>query len=556
MLKILFIFTSILFLIFTYISLLTGQQVIEKSNNMVYWVEQKNLIASDDNPGTEKQPFKTISKASSIMQPGDTVIVRSGIYRESIICSHGGTGIDHMITYKAYPGEEVIVKGSDIVTDWKKDNGDIWKKSEWDINSQQVFTDGVSLQQIGKPCNDWPEDWLKSIGKEQEDMKPGTFYYNASFHTLYAWLNDGSEPNKHLMEVSVRPFLFTTNKHNYIHLSGFTFMHTSAPEKLDSRLAAVSIDGYGHLIENNCVLWCSFGGLGGAPEGNAVIRNNICNYNGCYGMDFHGKNWQMIDNETSYNNYRHFNTDWHAGGVKNISPKDVLVIGHKAYNNYGQGIWFDINCQNVRIENCIVAGNSGHGIHYEISSSGTIINNIVFKNGKEGIYISLSNDCLVANNLVFDSFRGIVVGGNPKRGDLMNNEVRNNIVMNCKDALIAIAYDRGIPYTFHNNTSDYNLFWETEEKLPFRHGWSEDRHVYGLKRFQELSKNEQHSIVANPKFLNTPYLNFNLSPDSPAIDVGIEIKTVKKDFFGNSRPYGNGYDIGPVEFIMKGRTDK
>ena len=50
------------------------------------------------------------------MQPGEKVILRRGIYRETIRPLRGGTGKDAMIAYEAYPGEEVQVSGLRLYT--------------------------------------------------------------------------------------------------------------------------------------------------------------------------------------------------------------------------------------------------------------------------------------------------------------------------------------------------------------------------------------------------------------------------------------------------------
>ena len=120
--------------------------------------------------------------------------------------------------------------------------------------------------------------------------------------------------------------------------------------------------------------------------------------------------------------------------------------------------------------------------------------------------------------------------------------------MDCSDSFLVIACDQLLPYKFSNNTSDYNLFWSTENTLSFRHGWSEDRHVKTLEAFKNLSKNEEHSLTADPGFTKSTELNIVLSDKSPAIDAGVTLDKVKKDFFGNMRPMGKGYDIGPYEF--------
>jgi len=78
-----------------------------------FFVAQRHPQASDDNPGSEDRPWKTIGRAAAALEPGDRVVVRQGLYREWVRPARGGTGPKRMITYQAAPGEEVIVSGSE-----------------------------------------------------------------------------------------------------------------------------------------------------------------------------------------------------------------------------------------------------------------------------------------------------------------------------------------------------------------------------------------------------------------------------------------------------------
>ncbi|MGZ3796926.1 MAG: right-handed parallel beta-helix repeat-containing protein [Pseudobdellovibrionaceae bacterium] len=49
-----------------------------------YYVDGNNNQASDSNPGTQTQPWKTIQKASTAMIAGDTTIVVGGTYNEQV----------------------------------------------------------------------------------------------------------------------------------------------------------------------------------------------------------------------------------------------------------------------------------------------------------------------------------------------------------------------------------------------------------------------------------------------------------------------------------------
>ena len=47
-----------------------------------FFVAQRHPRASDGNPGTEDRPWKTIGRAAKVLEPGDRVIVKQGLYRE------------------------------------------------------------------------------------------------------------------------------------------------------------------------------------------------------------------------------------------------------------------------------------------------------------------------------------------------------------------------------------------------------------------------------------------------------------------------------------------
>lgn len=81
----------------------------------------------DGNPGTKAEPFMTISAAAQVAQPGDTVTVHEGLYRERVNPPRGGASNARRIVYRAASGETVVIKGSEVVTGWRKVKNDVWK---------------------------------------------------------------------------------------------------------------------------------------------------------------------------------------------------------------------------------------------------------------------------------------------------------------------------------------------------------------------------------------------------------------------------------------------
>ena len=80
----------------------------------------------DTNAGSRAKPFKTVAKATDVAGPGDTITVHEGVYRERISPSRGGSSDEKRIVYQAAPGENVVIKGSERVTGWKKVENETW----------------------------------------------------------------------------------------------------------------------------------------------------------------------------------------------------------------------------------------------------------------------------------------------------------------------------------------------------------------------------------------------------------------------------------------------
>ncbi|MEL6843664.1 MAG: right-handed parallel beta-helix repeat-containing protein, partial [Bacteroidota bacterium] len=81
---------------------------------------------NDSNPGTEALPFLTISKASSVLQAGDSCFIKSGIYRERLAPANDGTP-GNPIVFAAFGGEEVTVSATEEITSWTLYQNDIYQ---------------------------------------------------------------------------------------------------------------------------------------------------------------------------------------------------------------------------------------------------------------------------------------------------------------------------------------------------------------------------------------------------------------------------------------------
>ena len=92
-----------------------------------YHVSQRLPQASDAGPGTVERPWRSISKAAETVQPGDSVVIHAGVYREHVRPGRSGTATAP-ISYEAAPGEEVVLTGADVITGWESAGDGVWKK--------------------------------------------------------------------------------------------------------------------------------------------------------------------------------------------------------------------------------------------------------------------------------------------------------------------------------------------------------------------------------------------------------------------------------------------
>jgi hypothetical protein len=86
-----------------------AQQPRPEASGREYYVAPSG---NDDHPGTFALPFRTIAKGMSLLQPGDVLNLRRGVYVEPVVVAgkHGTPA--QPILIRSYPGEHAYVNGS------------------------------------------------------------------------------------------------------------------------------------------------------------------------------------------------------------------------------------------------------------------------------------------------------------------------------------------------------------------------------------------------------------------------------------------------------------
>ncbi len=108
--------------------------------NKTYYVSIKG---ADINDGTIEKPFYTIQRGINEMKPGDTLIIREGVYHEAVQIYKKNGSNDSWCTIKSYPGENVNVTG-----EYKLNINDMADPSAFTFRESSYWKlDGIKINQ-------------------------------------------------------------------------------------------------------------------------------------------------------------------------------------------------------------------------------------------------------------------------------------------------------------------------------------------------------------------------------------------------------------------------
>lgn len=500
----------------------------------------------DGNDGTSlASPFATLQKAINQAVAGDTIHVRGGTYREEVMASTGGGAPGAYLTITAHENEVPVFMGSDIVTGWQLHQGAIWKKTGWTIDSQQVFCNERYLQQIGIPGMYYDLNSYTPVGTGLADMVPGTFYYDATARTLYVWLLDDGDPNATKMEASTKRWILSLHSIPFVHVKGLAIRHCNSSRGAPQGFA-VSL-GPDSIIEDCDIQWCDYEGLELKSRSQAL--HCIISNNGDVGVGAsRSQNILVRRCVISGNNYRKFNTMWHAGGLKLVPDASGTVEECDISSNNGNGVWFDW-CRTgnpIIIRNNRLRDNARKAIFVEGSNNALVYNNLVVDNREVGISITASNGTRCYNNTIVGAgwHAAISLAGVPRADcTLKNNLVFNNIMFGGTG-----LYDLQIPMDnggdTEGNISDFNCFFRANGSLKLG---SSGQTYLSLETWRAATGFDSHSISEKPRFNLATADDYSTSPTSGTVNAGVVLAEVPDDIRGVSRPQGAAPDMGAFE---------
>lgn len=409
-----------------------------------------SIKGSDSNVGSASKPFKTISAAVKHAFPGDIITVHAGTYREWINPIRGGESDLNRIVYRAASDEKVEIKGSEIVTGWKKVNDNVWKviidnSLFGDYNPYQdsiygdwfnrmgrihhtgeVFLNGKSLYEketLKKVFNSIPNSRIKD-----REGSTYTWYCESNMKSTTIWANfQKVDPNNELVEISARRTCIYPEKPgiNYLTISGFDISQAAtqwaAPTAEQIGMIATHWNK-GWIIENNVISNSKCSGITLGKE--RSTGHNVWSADKSIGGSIHyievtfralrnGWNKENIGSHIVRNN-RIFNCE-QTGICGSMGAAFSTIENNHIYNIWTKrqftgaeigGIKFhapiDATIKGNRIHEC------GRGLWLDWMTQGTrISNNLLYNNDLEDLFLEVNHGPFIVDNNILLSSSGI-----------------------------------------------------------------------------------------------------------------------------------------------------
>ena len=379
-------------------------------------VAQRNPQAGDEGDGSREHPWKTIAKAAEKVGPGDTVMIRDGIYRETVVVKTSGTAQSPII-FEAAPGAHVVLTGADRLTGWQQVPGGRpvyqlpWTHRFVGWSKNMAHPDDPYHRLIGRCEQVAIDGYLLRQVLAADQLAPGAFFADTSNQVLQVWDAGGRDLNKTYVEASARSEIFRVEG-DHVELRGLHFRFAANM----AQHGAVALAGNYDVLEDCTLEAMNSSGATFSGE-HQIVRRCVFRDNGQLGFGANGAHdLRFTECLVENNNTKGFSRGWEAGGDKLVLCRGAVLERSRFVRNRGNGIWFDIGNEQCVVRQCLIADNEDSGIFDEISYGLHAQNNVIVGNGfaatdgawgaQAGISLSSSPDSLIERNLILGNREG------------------------------------------------------------------------------------------------------------------------------------------------------
>ncbi len=416
-------------------------------------------------------PGDDLNAAAQTYAEGTHFRLRPGIYVQQTVRPRDG----QVWAGTLGPNGErlTVLTGARRLSSWTRD-GDRWFA---DGQTQDRGAHGACVSE--SPLCGHPEDvyidnqLLQQVGSLGE-VNAGTFYFDYGADRI--WI--GTDPGGRVIET-------TLTDRAIIGPADDVVVRDLVVEKYANHAQHGAIDAQFHndrttsprglrwLVENVEARYNHGAGIRLNDFGTA--RNSFVHHNGQLGIAGNGARIKVLANDIAWNNTTGFTVNWEAGGTKFAYTSALEVAYNHVHDNYGPGIWTDIDNQDAHHHHNLVANNDKIGIYHEISFDALIEYNTVVGNGfgfdvwgwGAGILVAASSGVEVRYNKVLDNADGIIAiqqarGSGPRgKYEVRDLWVHENCVRQSKGWAAGALQDiadlsifNALGNRFENNTYD------------------------------------------------------------------------------------------------------
>jgi hypothetical protein len=413
--------------------------------SQTYHVAQRAAEASDDNPGTEAKPWRTIGKAAAVLQPGERVVIHEGVYREWVKPARGGSGVEHMIGYEAAPGAEVLLKGSDEWTpQWSlTDNQDrpegaaaTWRA----VITADLFAGKPNpFAQIILPAPPWKEDHqldadlkcgqlfldgqplIQKLTYAELLQSDDAFWVESDGGAMHIRLKGDVPPARKIFEITTREQVFApAERVSFIRVKGLRIFHAAnaVPIPLPQHGALSAATGHHWIIEDCEVGYANtlgmdiggqWWGMAGEMTGCMIVRRCHVHHCGVSGIcGWHARaNQQMLieDNIITHCGMLRVRDHYETAAVKLHRVTGSLIRRNVFLRNRNSAaLWLDGENTNTRVTQNLFYNtqDTGFGSFFSEINDGPILfdNNIIFDSSGKGVCVHDAGHLSVLQNLI------------------------------------------------------------------------------------------------------------------------------------------------------------
>lgn len=403
--------------------------------------------------GSQALPFRTISEALNVVKAGDTVIVREGLYRESIRVPGGQP--ERPVSLRAADGECVVLSGAVPVTGWTKYRDNVYV-ALLNFLPQHLLVNCRSQPVARQPNESW---WTtkavegrtiidaENLVTVENDLVGGQAYIGTKHGNVYFTV-----PIASLDRVNGR-LTITPRDRSMVLGAGDNYFLKNHPSLIDSSGEwAVQKHGDKWQIYFQPVVIADLEAVEAPREMRSILGVHRANHVRISGLQI---------------------TAGAGSGIEVAQSEDIIIDHCVVHNHGGRGILCR-DVHNVTVQRCISSHNS-HGVVVVGSKDVIIEENEIGHNGIDGLVVSWkSSNVTINRNYIhhhllwghpdnvqfFREVRNIRVidnlllagGESIMMSNTSDGLIKGNMIIGCGANSVIFGHDSAENYRIHNNT--------------------------------------------------------------------------------------------------------